>query len=162
MTRHYYISDDLDDLETVNQELLNQGLQSSQIHVLSESDADVQRHHVNPINSLSKSDVIHSGFIGAGIGVVVAAVAMLLVAVFISPTGLEAWLPYGFLAVMIFGFCTWEGGLRGIQTQNSEFRRFADLLRKDKHVLIVDTRRHDEEKVTKVVASHIRLSEATT
>ena len=36
MLRHYYISDDLDDLEAVELELEGKGVSTPQIHVLSE------------------------------------------------------------------------------------------------------------------------------
>ncbi|AGH46335.1 hypothetical protein C427_4230 [Paraglaciecola psychrophila 170] len=36
---------------------------------------------------------------------------------------------FGFLAVIVLGFCTWEGGLVGIQIPNYQFKRFQALLK---------------------------------
>ena len=44
MKRFYFISDDLDDLERLEAELEDNGLQQPQIHVLSEDDAELARH----------------------------------------------------------------------------------------------------------------------
>src|SRR5690606_30621025 len=120
-----------------------------QVHVLSESDDEAARHHINAVNSLSKSDIIRSGLIGAAIGAILA-LLVLMAGFMFGAEGVEGWLPFVFLAVVIFGFCTWEGGFRGIQVQNSEFRRFSDLLKLGRHVLIVDIEPKDEDKIRKV------------
>ena len=54
MNRHYYLSDDLNDLEKVETELEASGIDTEQIHVLSERDADVERHHLHDVSSLMK------------------------------------------------------------------------------------------------------------
>ena len=45
MIKHYYIADDLDELEQIEQELESAGIKESHIHVLSESAADVENQH---------------------------------------------------------------------------------------------------------------------
>ena len=59
MERHYYLSDDLDDLEAIETELEDAGISTPQIHVLSENDADVETHHLHEVDSFSKSDIAH-------------------------------------------------------------------------------------------------------
>jgi len=54
MVKHYYVSDDLDELEQVEQELEFIGIKESQIHVLSESAVDVENHHLHMVNSTSE------------------------------------------------------------------------------------------------------------
>ena len=68
MNRHYYISNNLDDLETLESELEANGINTEQIHVLSDKDADVEQHHLHDVNSFMKQDVVHSGEVGAVIG----------------------------------------------------------------------------------------------
>jgi hypothetical protein len=60
MERHYYLSDDLDDLEAVENELEAAGISTPQIHVLSENDSEVENHHLHEVDSFTKSDVVHS------------------------------------------------------------------------------------------------------
>ena len=72
MKRHYYISDDLDELEVLEDELETDGISTEQIHVLSERDADVQQHRLNDVASLMKQDIVHSGIVGMVVGVLLA------------------------------------------------------------------------------------------
>ena len=124
MQRHYYISDNLKDLERVEDELEARGIDHEQIHVLSERDADVEHYHLHDVSSVMKRDMVHSGLIGVGIGIALAALVM-LVAWFSGWTGTAAgWIPFIFLAIALFGFSVCEGSLFGIQTPNAVVKRF--------------------------------------
>ena len=71
MLRHYCISDDLDDLEAIEEQLESAGVSTPQIHVLTAHDAELDHHeHLHRVQSFMKKDVIHSTVIGAAIGVV--------------------------------------------------------------------------------------------
>ena len=65
MKRYYYISDDLNDLESIERELEDKGFSTPQIHVLSENDAEVEKHHLHAIEAVLKQDVVHSTELGA-------------------------------------------------------------------------------------------------
>jgi hypothetical protein len=66
MNRHYFISDDLDDLDHIEDELERRGIFKPQIHVLSQDDAGVERHkHLHNIESVLKQDIIHGTITGA-------------------------------------------------------------------------------------------------
>jgi hypothetical protein len=162
MLRHYYISDNLDELKDIEQELENGGISSPHFHVLSDNDAEVEKHHLNAIEPVLKQDVVHSTELGAVIGVISASL-VLFVAYFMewymSPVG---WLPFGFLAVVVLGFCTWEGGLIGIQLPNYQFKRFRKLLSKGKHVFFVDVSQEQETLLNDVVSRHPGLVVAGT
>lgn len=60
MLRGYLISDDLDDLAIIEQELKTQGIATPQIQVLSENDAEVGLHHLPEVAPVLKSDVVHA------------------------------------------------------------------------------------------------------
>lgn len=162
MLRHYYISDDLDDLEVIEQELEGKGLTTPQIHVLSEDDAAVEKHHLHAIESVLKQDVVHSTELGAVVGLFAAGL-VLAVAYFMEwHTSAVGWLPFVFLAVVLLGFCTWEGGLIGIQIPNYQFKRFQKLLKEGNHVFFVDVDNEQESALTEVVEHHPRLKLAGT
>jgi hypothetical protein len=162
MLRHYYISDDLDDLEAVEKELEAKGVSTPQIHVLSENDAEVEKHHLHAIEAVLKQDVVHSTELGAVVGVI-GAVLVLLLAYFMGwHTSAVGWIPFGFLAVVILGFCTWEGGLIGIQIPNHEFKRFQKLLKQGKHVIFVDVDPEQESVLAEIIDKHPRLKLAGT
>jgi hypothetical protein len=105
MKRVFYISDDLDDLELVEYELELSGISTPQIHVLSDNDAEVSSHHLHPVRSVMRNDVIHSTEIGAVIGVC-AAVLVILAAYISGVTETTGWIPFIMLAIVILGFIT--------------------------------------------------------
>lgn len=160
MKRHYYISDDLDSLETIGQELLDANITKPQFHVLSNDDCGVQQRNLHEVESVLKKDVVHSTELGAVIGVAMA-VIVLFTANLLGMTNTEAgWVPFIFLAVVVLGFCTWEGGLVGIQLPNYQFERFQNILDKGKHVFFVDVERHQESVLGKVINRHPQLQMA--
>lgn len=156
MKRHYFITDDLNDLEAVEVELENAGIDVEQIHVLSDDNAFVETHHLHAVDSISRKDVIRSGLIGMGIGIVGAAVVLFLS----FQTGVSekfTWAPALFLSFGFLGFCTWEGGLWGIQKPNRDFARFQKELDKGRHLFFVDVTPDQRETLTKITASHTKL-----
>jgi hypothetical protein len=157
MKRHYFISDNLDELEAVEGELEARGITTFQIHVLSQRDADVEHHRLHEVMSFMKQDVVHSTLFGAAIGVVVCVLLLSLVHTAGLANTAAGWMPFVFLAVVLLGFCTWEGGLRGIQEPNHHFRRFQKLLQDGKHVFFVDVDSREEIVLKQVVAAHPTL-----
>ncbi|MBF7731245.1 magnesium transporter [Pseudomonas sp. N040] len=162
MNRHYYISDNLDELEQVEEELEASGIHTEQIHVLSEQDAVVERHHLHEVPSVLKQDVVRSGRAGALVGLGLA-LLVLAGAYFSDWTATPAgWMPFIFLGLVLFGFGVWEGGLFGIQRPNSHFQAFAEVLKKGQHLLFVDVRPRQEASLARVVLRHPRVQLAGT
>ncbi len=162
MNRHYYISDDLDELEAVEHELEAKGISTEQIHVLSEKDAEVEHHQVHEVPSLMKQDVVHSGEIGALVGVVLAVVVLGGAYLLGWTESAAGWVPFIFLAIVLFGFCTWEGGFLGIQIPNTHFRDFRQKLKEGKHVFFVDIEPEQEPVLAGVIQHHPKLRDAGT
>jgi hypothetical protein len=159
MKRHFYISDDLDDLEVIERQLEDAGVTTPQIHVLSEDDAGVKAHRLNDIEAVLRKDVVHGTELGAVVGVIGAAVILLVS----WSTGIAetiTWVPPVFLSIIILGFCTWEGGFIGIQKPHNNFKRFQDTLRSGKHVLLVDVNKDQENILHKVTGEHPKLTPA--
>ncbi len=156
MKRHYYISDDLDDLESIEIELEKAGVDVEQIHVLSDNDAYLETHHLHAVDSISKKDVIRSGLFGLAIGLVGS-----IIILFLSyQSGISenfTWAPALFLSVAFLGFCTWEGGLWGIQKPNRDFARFQDEIKNGKHIFFVDVRPEQEATLSEVANAHPKL-----
>jgi hypothetical protein len=72
------------------------------------------------------------------------------------------WVPFIFLAIVVLGFCTWEGGFFGIQVPNAHFRRFRKNLQEGKHVFFVDVEPEQEAVLEQVVNHHPTLKVAGT
>jgi hypothetical protein len=159
MKRHYYLSDDLDDLELIERQLEAAGVTTPQIHVLSEDDAGVKAHHLNEVEAVLRKDVVHGTERGAIVGAVGAAIILFAA----WATGISAtitWVPPIFLAVIVLGFCTWEGGLIGIQQPHADFVRFQDSLHSGKHVFFVDVYPAQEDTLRRVIGEHPKLAPA--
>lgn len=160
MKRHFYISDNLDDLEVVEEELERSGVATPQIHVLSQNEAEVEHHNLHQVEAVLKKDVVHSMELGAIVGVV-AAVLVLAVAYLAGWTESAAgWIPFIFLAIVVLGFCTWEGGLFGIQEPHYQFKQFQEALKQGKHVFFVDVTAEQENDLSRVVSAHPTLESA--
>jgi hypothetical protein len=161
MLRHYFISDDLDDLETIEEQLESAGVATPQIHVLTAHDAELDHHeHLHRVQSFMKKDVVHSTIVGAAIGICLF-VLVLAVAYFAGWTNTAAgWVPFIFLAVIVLGFSTWEGGLLGLHKPNFHLARFEEHIKNDKHILFVDLEHDQEETLTRVLKSHPKLEPA--
>jgi hypothetical protein len=160
MNRHYFISDDLDDLERIEEELERRGIVKPQIHVLSKDDTGVERHqHLHNIESVFKQDVVHGTIVGAIFGAL-AAILVLAIAYLSKLPETYTWVPVYFLAIVLFGFITWSGGFYGIQTPHKEFRRFQKDLESGKHVFIVDVDASQEDMLKQIEIDHPQLINA--
>lgn len=161
MKRYYYISDSLDELEDIEGELEGAGIVTEQIHILSNNDREVAQHHLHSVSSIMKKDLVHSTVIGAIVGLI-GAILVLVVASLSTWTEIYTWTPFVFLAIVVLGFCTWEGGLYGIQEPNKELQRFKDVLDKGSHILFVDITVKQAETMESVLSAHPRLRQVGT
>ena len=162
MKRHYFISDNLDDLDDLEQELERRGVVTPQIHVLSKDDGGVERHeHLHNIESVFKQDVVNGTILGAIFGAL-AAIVVLAIGYLTTLPETYTWTSFYFLAIVMFGFITWSGGFYGIQTPHKDFKRFQKDLDNGKHIFIVDVDPHQEDIVKQLEAAHPQLIDAGT
>lgn len=159
MRRHFYLSDDLDDLEKLEQDLESRGIDRPQIHILSNNDAGLEAHHLHQVESILRKDVVHSTKLGFLVGLVAAAIP-LIVAYLIGLSEGYLWIPVIFLSIILLGFCTWEGGLIGIQRPNHQYQKFEQAIRDGKHLLIVDVTPDQESLLESIIAEHPKLKDA--
>jgi hypothetical protein len=67
--RHYFISDDLDDLDMLEDQLEHAGIDRPRIHVLSNDSVGVANHiHLHAVQSIFTRDVVHCTCMGAVAG----------------------------------------------------------------------------------------------
>jgi len=160
MNRHYFISDNLDDLDRIEEDLEHRGVYRPQIHVLSKDDAGVEnRKHLHNIESIFKQDIVHGTIVGAVIGLFAATLVMAF-AYLSDLSETYPWVTVIFLALIIFGFITWSGGFYGIQTPHKEFRRFQKALNHGKHIFIVDVDPSQENIIKQIKRDHPHLHDA--
>ena len=163
VTRHYFISNDLDELVEFERELEAKSIDTNQIHVLSNDDTAAENlEELNSVTSFSKRDVIRSGELGLTVGLV-AAIAILAGAYFAGLTqSVLGWLPYVVLAILVLGFCTWEGGFIGIQRRNRRFEQFSAALEAGRHIVFVDLLDEQTDILNQIVRDHPDLEAAGT
>jgi hypothetical protein len=159
MKRHYYIGTDLNEMSHVEIELESAGISTPQIHVLSQDDAGVELARLNEVEAVLKKDVVHGTARGALLGIL-GSIAVLLLFWWSGLVAAYTWVPAIFLAVAVLGFCTWEGGLIGIQEPHTDFARFQNDLESGKHVLLVDVSPEQERILNCVIAEHPGLRPA--
>jgi hypothetical protein len=163
MQRHFVISNDLDDLEHLEEELEAKGIPTPQIHVFTLDDTEAEKHvHLHDVQSLMKRDVVHSLIVGAVIGVIVSSSVLAATALFEWHNSAAGWMPFIFLAIIALGFCTWEGGLFGVQTLNHHFKQFQAKLEHGSHVFFCDLEAVQVPVFRNVVNDHPRAELAGT
>jgi hypothetical protein len=160
MKRHFFISNNLDDLETIEQELEDGGFSSPQFHILSQNDAEVDQRHLHGVEAVLKKDVVRSMELGALIGMVAAVIVLSSAYMFGWTQTAAGWMPFIFLSIIVLGFCTWEGGLFGIQEPHYQFKRFDNALKRGKHVFFVDVTKLQEGILMKIAGAHPELKPA--
>jgi hypothetical protein len=159
MKRHFYISNDLDDLVTLERELGNAGVEQPQFHVLSNNDAGVDTHNLHAVEAVLKSDVVYKTELGFCVGMVVAA----LILTFANYSGVAesyTWVPFIFLSIVLLGFCTWEGGFIGTQEIHHDFARFKETLDAGNHIFFVDVTAAQEDALQAIVSRHPNMTAA--
>lgn len=152
MKRHFYLASSLSELDGVVKKLYAQGVTPPQVHVLTENDAGLAEHPLlQDVEAVLRTDVVHGTERGAMLGAIVAAF-ILFVAYAAGWAEGVTWVPFIFLSIVALGFCTWEGGLLGIQMRNRRFKKFSKDLKAGKHVLLVDVSPAQSLMVEKIVA----------
>jgi len=163
LLRHYFISDSLDDLEVFEEQLEASGIKTPQIHVLSRHETEIAHHdHLNYVQSFMKKDVVHSTEIGAVVGVCVAVLSLFVARQFGWTESPAGWMPFIFLAIILLGFCIWEGGLIGMERPNYNFERFSEALKNDRHIFFLDLQPDQENIMKRVTLLHPRVELAGT
>ncbi len=156
MKRAYFATEDLQELENIEAELEQKGIASEHMHVLTQAEADASERDLHPVHSILRRDVVHQGIRGALVGGFLA--TLLVTATYALGLHQTAGsFPYVLLALFIMGFCTWEGGLIGMQKNNYKFERFRSLLRQGWHVFFVDYREPEAVTIRTAVSRHPRL-----
>jgi hypothetical protein len=154
-TRHYCIGADLSDLERLESELEKSGVLRTQIHVLTLDDAGMDAHaKLHDVNAFATKDLLRSGLLGLALGLLAAAVV--LVTAYLSgwTDGRLGWMPFMFLAVVLLGFFTWEGGLWGFQTRNAQYQQFAENLQAGQHLMFADLTPEQELLFNDILSRH--------
>lgn len=157
MLRYYFRSNDLDDLQAMESELEHDGFSRRHIHVLSDDPVGLERHHLNPVPSVLRSDSMHWAERGALVGVLVSTI-LVSILVWAGVPETLGWPMVVVLALLVLGAFTWEAGLIGMQYINYKFEGFKDSLRRGEHVMLVDVDESEVQQLYKHMQQHPQLA----
>lgn len=154
MSQLKYLTDDIDELDAVEHDLETNGVPRSHIHILSENTTALALHNLPTMSEWSRRDILHFGTLGAATGGVLSAF-ILVGAILYGVTDPSAWVVLAFISAITMGFCTWEGGLVGMNKLNHSFEKYRDAIASGQYLLIVNPENTREEKVARyAVESH--------
>ncbi|MBU3620063.1 hypothetical protein [Polynucleobacter sp. CS-Odin-A6] len=155
LLRHYFISNNLDDLDLFEKQLGKEAISPIQIHVLSNDVEGVLEHpHLYGVGSFMKLDIVRSGFIGAAVGACIFSAVLMLTQYLGWYKSGAGWVPFIFLALILFWFCVWEGGFIGIQRKNTLFGKFKQVLKDGLHVFYIDLYPSQELALQQILKLH--------
>lgn len=148
MIRLYYLTNSLNSVSQVSDDLHSLGITDAHIHALSKDEAGLYHRHIHSAHLFQHIDVIHSGEIGAILGgtiSVVSAFALYLWMPFLSEP-----MPYFLLLFVVGGitsFGGWCGGLAGATRENYKIAPFHNDIEDGKHLIMVDVHKPQEQQV---------------
>jgi len=149
-------SDNLDELEEVHDELVNTGIKDRQIHVLSEQEAEVSKHHMRNLNSLSRTSLFSFLMRGSVLGLFLGGTVLLASYVFgAAETVMMA--PFWLAAIAAFGFTVWEAGLMGLNRINQRYETVQNELHHGEHMLILDYASKQQAFIDRVLRRHPKV-----
>jgi len=164
MDGYYYISNNLNDLNVLKNELRAAGIESSQLHVYSPEDgaaeAAAAAHKLPEVSSFTKRNLMQSGLFGAAAGIAAATIILLITHWMGWAKTPAGWTPFALFAVIICGFLMWEAGLHGIQTPNQEFSQFKDATNQGRPIFFIDIKRNQQQLLENITANHHDLEYA--
>ena len=149
--RLYYLTDNIESVESITEDLKTIGVEYNHYHVLSRDDDGIKRHHLHSASPLDKYDIVHMGERGVLLGFI-AGLVLALSLVISQPFDLSVgWI--GFMSVLIFVtfFGAWVGGMAGLGSENYKISKFHDELEEGQYLVMIDTTIEHEAEVRELM-----------
>jgi len=150
MKRLYYLTDQIEYAEHISAELIVNGIDAHQIHVLSKDSGGMITRHLNGLNVFARLDFIRGALSGLLIGLLIALTALLLGHFFFG-FDFSGFAQFGFVVLLLL-LGTWVGGLVGFSNENIHLRRFQREIKEGRHLLMIDVGVHQERTVHTLIA----------
>ncbi|TDT44534.1 hypothetical protein DES49_0644 [Halospina denitrificans] len=152
MKRLFYLVDQMDSVESISEDLHNEGITDWRFHVLSRDEAGLFTRKLHSASIFDRTDLARYTERGAIAGALFAMafiVTAKLTGALVLPA--VAW-------VALFLFMTaagaWLAGFGGIGVENYRIRRFHDAIENGQHLVMVDVRKKDEQRMKELMASN--------
>ena len=146
MKRLYYLTDSLESVSKISEDLHHDGITDWNINVLSKDEAGLYHRHIHSANLFQVNDIIHSGELGALLGGVLGLSVAVILGMW-NPVGISLSFPFLILVAGVFTlFGTWSGGLAGVTRENYKTARFHQELENGHYLIMIDVSK-DQEKI---------------
>lgn len=150
MKRLYYLSNNIDVVERLSDQLHQKGISDWNFHVMGKDKANMIRHHVHTTTPLHELDIVRSGERGVLGGFLVGLLVTCYIALFTS-FGASMGIIAQAASVILFAlFGAWLGGLIGVSTENYKIRRFHKAIDAGNYLIMVDVN-HDQRRAVEDV-----------
>jgi hypothetical protein len=147
----YYLAPTLDSTHRIADDVREVGVDDFFLHVISRDAAGLQEQRIPGGNCLETLDLIRAGLIGSGIGVLAGLIGIALLRYF-EPFGPHVPnVVYFATAGVAIAFCTWEGGLTGIATENRKLAGFHADLEAGRYLILIYAPREREMAVMQMM-----------
>ena len=155
MKRLYYFTKSLTSVQGITRDLQQVGIGENRMHVMGTDTMAIAQAHVHGTTTWEETDIMHSGFMGALIGMGVGLLAGFLIAG-ADPWGMQ--LESGaIIGATLFGTCFGAGlgGLRGVSSQNHHLTPYLDRVEQGDYLMMVDADDDQQAgRVEKVMKNH--------
>lgn len=152
MKRLFYLVDEMESLESISEDLHNEGITDWQFHVLSKDEAGLYTHSLHGTSILDRTDIARYAERGAIAGALFS-LAFITTAILTGALTLPT-----FVWVMLFLFVTavgaWLAGFGGITTENYRIRKFHDDIEKGYHLVMVDVPKESEGRMKELMTHY--------
>jgi hypothetical protein len=149
MKRLYYLTDQLDYAEHISEELVRNGIDFNQIHVLSKGSGGLVTRHLNGLNIFDRLERVRRALNGLLIGLLMAAMALLFghFGLGLVYSGIAQFA----LVVLLLLFSTWVGNLVSFTPENVHLRHFHREINAGRYLLMIDVGVHQERSVHSLI-----------
>ncbi len=153
MKQQYYITEDIDSVAHISDDLHSLGIDDRHIHVVGEDVDAMDAHHVHKAREIDRTDIVRSSERGMLIGILLGTLFLILATIY-QPFGIVVEGPaLVAVTVLIVGFCTWWGGIAGSYFDNYRIAAFHKAIESGKYLVMVDTDADQESAVRNMMST---------
>jgi hypothetical protein len=152
MKRIYYLSNNIDYVKAISDELHQGGISDWNFHVVSRDDAGLYTHHLHGSGPLQRCDFIHWALRGTLFGLALSFFAVVGL-LWLTNLPLVAMVSTSLMLTM---FSTWVGGLIGISHVHYKVARYYDSLQAGEYLMMVDIPREHAAGIEALIEHHHR------
>lgn len=154
MPQLHYLTSNIQELNAAEHDLENNGIPRKHIHIFSLNDQQLTALNLPTYSEWSKRDITYYGFLGLLLGACLC-ICLILMSAFWGLTSSTGWSIIAFVGLGTIGFCTWEGGLIGVNKLNHHLKPYKHALDQGAILLVVDVDDAKEEfRARYTVESH--------